>query len=210
MIKYHSLDDQRYKVKHSNIPNETTWLFWAKNIELGSRRWDWKFGEKHFQFHRRDPNTGTNVCTFYPHGIYRYKMLRIVTWFHLELLNAWPYSVDRRDYGIWSLSDLTDFWFLMKWNINGKYQRAKSKFTKVFFNSWNRLKWHFQRFDSFLDVRPNEYKNCTIENFDRIYRENKKWRLGTNMASRIPTVKLKIPGKSMGNAGYRTSVTFKL
>ena len=101
-------------------------------------------------------------------------MLRIVTWFHLEFLNAWPYSVDRRDYGIWSLSDLTDFWFLMKWNINGKYQRAKSKFTKVFFNSWNRLKWHFQRFDSFLDVRPNEYKNCTIENFDRIYRENKK------------------------------------
>ena len=27
---------------------------------------------------------------------------------------------------------------------------------------------------------------------------------------RIPTVKLKIPGKSMGKAGYRTSVTFKL
>jgi len=27
---------------------------------------------------------------------------------------------------------------------------------------------------------------------------------------RIPTVKLKIPGKSMGKSGYRTSVTFKL
>ena len=27
---------------------------------------------------------------------------------------------------------------------------------------------------------------------------------------RIPTVKLKIPGKSMGKAGYQTSVTFKL
>ena len=28
--------------------------------------------------------------------------------------------------------------------------------------------------------------------------------------TRIPTVKLKIPGKSMGKAGYRNSVTFKL
>ena len=27
---------------------------------------------------------------------------------------------------------------------------------------------------------------------------------------RIPTVKLKIPGKAMGKVGYRTSVTFKL
>ena len=26
--------------------------------------------------------------SFYPYGIYRYKVLRIVTWFHLEFLNA--------------------------------------------------------------------------------------------------------------------------
>ena len=162
------------RAKSKAKPRGRFWIFWGGGMKLSK-------------------NTGTNVCTFYPHGIYRYKMLRIVTWFHLEFLNAWPYSVDRRDYGIWSLSDLTDFWFLMKWNINGKYQRAKSKFTKVFFNSWNRLKWHFQRFDSFLDVRPNEYKNCTIENFDRIYRENKKgdlvkiwlvWNLGPGHFSR--------------------------
>ena len=35
------------------------------------------------------------------------------------------------------------------------------------------------------------------------------WRV-TSKSIRIPTVKLKIPGKSMGKSGYRTSVTFKL
>ena len=56
-----------------------------------------------------------------------------------------------------------------------------------------------------------EFRDCEIRDVEKniiAYFEMKFDK--DSMETRIPTVKLKIAGKSMGKAGYRTTVTFKL
>ena len=69
----------------------------------------------------------------------------------------------------------------------------------------------------FKSIEPNEEileigKDENEETPEQLELERKKVEQEQNfeVGFRIPTVKLKIPGKSMGKAGYRTSVTFKL
>ena len=107
---------------------------------------------------------------------------------------------------------IIDPWLLWAYSARMKMYR---RFGGWFFARLD--KTHVRSFETAFEIEPFYFWTFIVFH---LYNKNVQMRrsnknvqiisLNLKSESRIPTVKLKIPGKSMGTAGYRTSVTFKL